>query len=293
MANKNSGKAVGGEKPKRLVPKPDVLRSLYLLSGNVCAFPRCANVLINSDGVMVADICHIEGVEGPRFNPAMSNEQRRSAANLVMLCKSHHATVDGNEAKYTVAKLKNVKQQHEAKFAEIDDRLQQGFVEQFLDQTEALAPTHPKTFAGLSDLHNTDASIPKVVKEVRKYVDKLSLVPDRERRFLLALIRRAARLGWKRRGPFFDGVTVSVSTEDIRSTFGIGDHKIKKLADAFERYEIGGLNEVGEGIWDVYADDPSDYVGWSDLVEFAEKHEFDLDRFVLHLEFDRLDQKQR
>jgi len=289
MPKTKSAKKNGGETPKRLVPKPEVLRTLYLLSGNVCAHPGCTNVLINRDGVMVGDICHIEGVEGPRFNPAMSNEQRRAAGNLVMFCKSHHAAVDGNEAKYTVAKLKQIKRQHEAKFTEIDDRLQQGFVEQFRDQTEALAPTYPKTLAGLPDLRDSTASVPKVVKEVREYIDRLSLTPDRERRFLLALIRRAAKLGWNHGGAFFDGVSVSVSTEDIRSALSIGDYRIKKLAEAFDRYGIGGVTEAGEGKWEIYASDPSDYVGWSDLVDFAEKHEFDLDRFVLHLEFGRLD----
>jgi hypothetical protein len=280
------------QRPKRLVPKADVLRSVYLLSGNVCAYPGCTNVLINRDGVMIGEICHIEAAEagGPRFNHGMTNEERRAASNLLMLCANHHAVIDGRAPKYTVAKLKKIKREHEAKFAEIDERLQQRFVDQFRDHTDSLAPTYPKTMAGLTDLIKSTAPIPEVVKEIGEYINRLSKVPDNERQFLLALIRRAEKLGWQRAPGFLDGVRVSVSTEDIRSALSISNGKITRLSEAFERYGIGGLSESGEGHWNVYASGLSDYVGWFDIVQFADKHGIDLERFVLHLEFGRLDQ---
>ena len=199
----------------------------------------------------------------------MTNEERRALANLIMLCAVHHAAIDGNPAKYTVAALKKMKHDHEAKFTELDDRLQQRFVEQFTDHTEALAPTVPKTLAGMPELQSSTADIPKVINEVADYVDRLSKVPDRERQFLLALIRRSEKLGFNRH-PFLGlGASVSVSTEDIKSALGIGDRKIKTLADAFERYRIGGLNDAGEREYEVYAREPSGYISWPEIVEFA------------------------
>ena len=48
------------EKPKRLTPKPEVLRELYLLSGNQCAMPNCRNVIIDDKGTVIGQVCHIE-----------------------------------------------------------------------------------------------------------------------------------------------------------------------------------------------------------------------------------------
>ncbi|MCP3018634.1 hypothetical protein [Cupriavidus basilensis] len=95
---------------KRLTPKPDTLRELYLLSGNNCAIPDCDNVIIDHGGVVVGHVCHIEAamLDGARFNPAQSNENRRSLDNLVLMCAGHHAQIDSkkHEATWTVSKLK-------------------------------------------------------------------------------------------------------------------------------------------------------------------------------------------
>ena len=70
-------------KAKRLTPKPEVLRELFLKSGNMCAFPSCLHPIIDSNGVYIAQLCHIEAAEegGQRFNPNQSNEQRRQFEN--------------------------------------------------------------------------------------------------------------------------------------------------------------------------------------------------------------------
>jgi len=67
---------MANQKPKRLVPKPDVLRELYLLSGKNCAMPDCNNVIVDSKGVVIGQVCHIEAAspKGPRFNAKQSND---------------------------------------------------------------------------------------------------------------------------------------------------------------------------------------------------------------------------
>ena len=42
------------ETPKRLTPRPEVTRRLYLASGNRCAYPQCEQVLMTAGGVLVA-----------------------------------------------------------------------------------------------------------------------------------------------------------------------------------------------------------------------------------------------
>ena len=41
------------EKAKRLKPTVEVLRELYLKSGNQCAFPGCYNAMVDDNGKMM------------------------------------------------------------------------------------------------------------------------------------------------------------------------------------------------------------------------------------------------
>jgi hypothetical protein len=48
------------EIPKRLAPSGDTLRELFLKSGNLCAMPGCERLMMNSAGLFVGIVCHIE-----------------------------------------------------------------------------------------------------------------------------------------------------------------------------------------------------------------------------------------
>ena len=81
------------------------IRRLDTLSGNQCSAPDCVNALVAKDKVsIVSKICHIEAAseEGPRFNPNMSDNDRRSYDNLILLCDECHTIIDNksNESKY-------------------------------------------------------------------------------------------------------------------------------------------------------------------------------------------------
>lgn len=96
-----------------------VIRTLFARTGNQCAFPGCYHPLIDEDDDFVAQICHIEAASlgGPRFNPAMTDEERRSPENLLILCHRHHVKVD-NADLYSVNTLKKLKADYEAKWAQ-------------------------------------------------------------------------------------------------------------------------------------------------------------------------------
>jgi len=99
---------------------PTTIKRLHLLSGNECAAPDCTRLLIAKDGeTVISKICHIEGanINGPRYNPAMTDDERRHFNNLVLLCDEHHSIVDNkaNEALYPVPLLKGWKKNHESK----------------------------------------------------------------------------------------------------------------------------------------------------------------------------------
>lgn len=90
------------EKAKRLKPTVEVLRELYLKSGNQCAFPGCYNAMVDDNGNFIGQICHIEAAEagGERFNPNMTNEERRSFDNLMLMCYEHHVVTRQINAGY-------------------------------------------------------------------------------------------------------------------------------------------------------------------------------------------------
>lgn len=112
------------ETAKRLVPKPEVLRELFLKCGNVCAFPGCLHPIIDANGIYVAQLCHIEAAQegGQRFNPNQTNEQRRQFENLMLMCHRHHKETD-DVSRFPVTKMQEMKRLHEAKFEKVLDSL--------------------------------------------------------------------------------------------------------------------------------------------------------------------------
>ena len=99
------------------------VKQLFGLSTNHCAFPGCEEVLIDPKwhGVK-AEICHIcaANPKGPRYDAGMTEEQRYSFENLILLCPTHHVVIDRLEPHvYTVAVLRDMK-------ARVEDRAMPG-----------------------------------------------------------------------------------------------------------------------------------------------------------------------
>ena len=68
-----------------------VLKKLFALSRNGCAFPRCEGVLSKPEWSRVlAEICHVAGlnVDSARYDPTMTNAERNDYPNLTS-CQSH------------------------------------------------------------------------------------------------------------------------------------------------------------------------------------------------------------
>lgn len=100
--------------------KPSTIRRLDTLSANQCAKPNCHKKLVAEDKIsIVSKICHIEAAskKGPRYNSNMTDDERRSYENLILLCDEHHIIIDNkeNESEYPVELLKEWKKNHENK----------------------------------------------------------------------------------------------------------------------------------------------------------------------------------
>ncbi len=287
-AKKGSGK----EEPKRLAPKPDVLRELYLLSGNNCAMPDCDGLIIDSRGVVLGHVCHIEAAmpDGARFNSSMTNEQRRAGANLVLMCGGHHAQIDSKqyEKDYDLERVRKIKRDHEARFKGIGNSLRQSFRSVYSDATDRLNPTGSglcKRFEQILPdcvVDEDDAKTRAI--QLGEYVERMRKVPEPERDFMLVVIRRAAKL---------DGAnSLLVHVDDVKNALGVPVTRMKSLGKAMERHGVGDIDHYstnGEDEPHVCVHDPSDYVTWFDIVRFCEKSGAALEDFVIRLKFGLLD----
>jgi hypothetical protein len=281
------------QKPKRLTPKPAVLRELYLLSGNNCAMPACKNVNLDERGTVIGQICHIEAAmpDGPRFNEDQTNEQRRALSNLVLICANHHLQIDSkrHEKDWPRNKVRKLKADHEVRFSAIPGSLEQRFEHQFVDSTDSLNPTYPSKFTKLEkmlpDCKINDEEKPKRAKQVKNFLKSMASVPETERSFMLGVIKRAIKLG---KGDD----EVSVHVEDIKSALKVSRWKLQKMGDALERLNVGDITEVGtsgQDEWHVRVWSPSDYLTWFDINRFCDKTDSPLEDFVIHLKFGLLD----
>jgi hypothetical protein len=100
--------------------RPAHTKLLFTLSGNQCASPDCIKTMIAKDEKsMIAKICHIAAAsaDGPRFNPSMTDDERRHFDNLIILCDECHTIIDNkeNESEYPTKLLKKWKSEHEGK----------------------------------------------------------------------------------------------------------------------------------------------------------------------------------
>jgi len=74
----------------------------------------------DDSGIVVGEICHIKGKspKGPRYDPRQSEAERNGYENLLVMCDPHNKIVDHKDTrhKFPVEVLRDIKNQHEAKF---------------------------------------------------------------------------------------------------------------------------------------------------------------------------------
>ncbi|HEM7843227.1 hypothetical protein L0Z02_29710 (plasmid) [Burkholderia multivorans] len=281
------------EEPKRLTPTGQTLRELFLKSGNLCSFPNCGQVMMNHDGVFVGEVCHIEAAEkgGERFNEAMTNEERRQAANLMLMCGTHHK-ITNDVLKYPVWKLKAIKSEHEARFASPDRAMLEGL----RDWTQASQYSIPRNlgrFVASSTYQYEQNEIQDMLQELADHIATFRLIPLQLREFFSFVVERAHRMrntavvrkwGWS---------GTAILTSDIEAAFRLSPHAVAQRVNQLEQYGILSLTEIdtdmgeqhGIGINSLQSGWPL----WNDLAEFCEKMGSRLAIFAIDMDFGQLD----
>jgi len=90
---------------------------LWGKSGSKCAISKKNLIQEKKEGnnYIIGEVAHIEGEKpgSARYNPNMTDVDRNSYENLILLSPNSHTIIDNNPEEYTVDKLKQIKTNHE------------------------------------------------------------------------------------------------------------------------------------------------------------------------------------
>jgi len=98
------------------------IKILWANAAGRCAFPGCQCRLCTSDAGAgaphtIGEMAHISGEKpgASRYNASQSQNGRDDYTNLILLCPTHHTTIDKpeNEKRYTIEILQKMKLEHE------------------------------------------------------------------------------------------------------------------------------------------------------------------------------------
>jgi hypothetical protein len=264
-----------------------VLRELFLKSGNLCAFPDCSALMMERDGTFIGNVCHIEAAEtaGPRFNPRQSNEDRRAFANLILLCYRHHKRTD-NEKKYPVAKLREMKREHEQKFSDPG----RAMLAQLKDWTTHDEPSFAESLKGANDELDwglSDTELAQAVVDVKKFVSTLRNVPVASRKVLGLLAARAYRL--KKALKPAQQRQFELLADDAQAALQLDKAEFKRHIDILDHHGFAAVDQNSDRQWIIGLYGIPRWNIWDDLAAFAEARGVSIDRFVIDLSFHLLD----
>lgn len=270
------------EEVKRLAPKQDVLRELYIKSGNECAFPGCHNVLVDENGTFVGEVCHIEAAMpgGERFNPNMTNEDRRSYDNLMLMCHQHHVkTNDVN--KYPVEKMKQMKRDHESKCSGIIDQMRNSVVDYGISSVVWYCH-NCKRMSNVLDFDLTDEENYKNATVLNKLLEKLRNLPLETRKFLGIMVMRSYNYRFK----------CIVPIHEVEVATGLEPTNIIQNIEMLERRGITSGIEVEDDIPTCILLEDSDVLWpyWDDIREFSKESGVPIERICCDLDFSVFDE---
>lgn len=272
------------EKPKRLTPTSATVRELYLKSGNECAFPSCSHRIIDADGVLIGEICHIEAAlpGGVRFNVEHTNEERRQIENLMLMCHAHHKVTDDDSA-YPVARLKEMKAAHESRFTDVVGQIRRSIGDETQTTSVGLASTLAKMDQVL-DWHFTREELRPHVQHVNALAQRLRDVPRRTRELLAVIIRRGGAV------PGNYGQWEALHDDVVEATQ-------LRNAEVVKHVQILQHHGFGHGEDDEFSRTPririsglkSGWPIWQDLLDFSKRARLPLTELIVELRFDLLD----
>ena len=258
------------------------MRELYIKSGNECAYPGCHNVLVDENGKFVGEVCHIEAAMpgGERFNPNMTNEERRSFGNLMLMCHHHHVVTD-DVKKYNVEKLKEMKRNHEAKYSGIIGQMMNSITDYGMS-LEYAPCCNCKKISRILDWGLTDEENRENAAVLDKHLQKMLDLPIETRRLLGIMVMRSYK----------DHCGCIVPIHEIEKATGLKPESIIQNIEILERRRIASEIDVEDGIptCSLLEDPESLWLYWDDIREFVKETEIPIERICCDLDFSVFDE---
>lgn len=278
------------EEPKRLAHSKDVLRELFAKSGNVCAYPGCAEIMIDKSGRFVGQICHIEGVRGERFNKLMSNEQRAAAANLMLMCYRHHVETNDVIA-FPVERLARMKADHETLFSDPGMRIYKAYVDQAARKGLRKTITGMRFCQVLGWAHSPSEA-KETAEEINLVGEKLARLDVQSRLFICAVVERAHFV--RNTSNVRSMGSLWLRWDDFTATFMTTNAEVRQRLEALEAHRLGREDRLDLGEYEVpaimlYETPVGGWDVWSAIGEFCEASGEPLETILVDLQFDRLD----
>lgn len=281
---------------RRLEPKKETLRELFLRSGNLCAFPGCSQLMLNAEGDFVGQLCHIEAAEegGERFNKDISNEDRRQASNLMLMCYPDHVKTNDVDM-YPVLRLKQIKADHEKRFSHPD----RAILSTLKDYTKLEEPTYPVNLRRLDrvlEWGHSDEELREAIRDLRVYLQTFIKVPAEIRNFVGKVAERTRRM---------DGLPTVYRTsrcscpairyDDIEKAFQISRSSLIDMERQLDSYRLGFMSEIPDDYGNEHLGlklkaTSYDWCIWEDLATFSEKENVSIETFSVEMDFARLDE---
>jgi hypothetical protein len=212
------------------------LRILYQRSGNRCAFPSCAKILIQPESpadnpIASSEVAHIVGTKGARSHYLIPEGDKDRYANLILLCEEHHHLVDALEQEYPVEKLRQIKEEHEALMTDATGRAVARRVEQKAAEPYRAETVH-STLLPVSRLPKYIYSVPCDYNDDEEKLAAKQLVPPFEDGVMYPFIIRGGNLICFRNlrvasGPFKSLVGDRKVSRDLAVEWWNGDDNLR------------------------------------------------------------------
>jgi hypothetical protein len=287
----------GIEVAERLAPKFSTTRELFVHSGNECAFPNCTRRLVNQKGQWLGEICHIESAlpGGERFNPEMTNDARRAAPNLMLMCHDHHVETD-DALEFPVERMKEIKAEHEAAFADApaplaDDALAAAVKEivesDIVDRTDRVVLHLPQTlatFGAVLKLNETPEELQSDIVMMTPRLEALRRIPVDTRAIFAVVVDRGSN--------YYDAL--AVPAHELDGATGLSPNEIQLHVATLERYELASFDEEYNDyknltiMW-VKTSGIDGWDFWGSLRDFCQAKGLECKQVIKELRFDQLD----
>ncbi|WP_214803196.1 hypothetical protein [Exiguobacterium sp. ERU656] len=268
------------EETRRINPTSATLRELYILSGNKCAYPQCTHEIIDETGKLVAELCHIEAAMpgGERFNPEMTNKERAQSSNLLFLCHKHHKVTDDVD-EFSVAKMKDIKHQHENLFRNImDDMLRT--VE---DITQKQVLIKSKSFKRMNKVLNWNLDNSDLKGTVTACNNNFEILKqlNKNTRLVFSVFIERSEFGHQR----------SVLLSLVQQSLNLSDYKMHDYIDILIQYDLISDPYIYENYRGYVSDikDPDGWDMWGEIKKYCESIGVSLQEIIVDLDFEKLD----